>query len=152
MFDLGLTHVALPVRNVDASIAFYEKYARMQVVHRRTDPALDADVAWLSDRTRPFVVVVIRSAEVACPLLPLAHLGVACASRAEVDELCAQAKVEGCLLLEPREAGPPVGYSALLADPDGHTLELSFGQEVAAAVQQSHTEEANNSGKKATKM
>ena len=34
MSDLGLTHVALPVNNLDANIAFYAKYARMQVVHR----------------------------------------------------------------------------------------------------------------------
>lgn len=136
MFDLGLTHVALPVRDVAASIDFYAKYARMQVVHRRTDADAGSDVAWLSDRTRPFVIVIIRTLKVESQLLPLAHLGVACASRAEVDRLCAQARREGCLLLEPRDAGYPVGYSALLADPDGHTLELSFGQEVALAVTQ----------------
>src|ERR1041385_6942650 len=37
MSDLGLTHIALPVSNIDASVAFYEKYAHMQVVHRRVD-------------------------------------------------------------------------------------------------------------------
>jgi len=37
MADLGLTHVALTVSNVDASISFYEKYAHLQVVHRRID-------------------------------------------------------------------------------------------------------------------
>ena len=39
MVDRGLTHVALPVSNLNASIAFYTTYARMQVVHRRTVPA-----------------------------------------------------------------------------------------------------------------
>ena len=38
--DVGLTHVALLTTKPDASIAFYQKYAAMQVVHRR----LDADV------------------------------------------------------------------------------------------------------------
>jgi hypothetical protein len=34
MPDLGLTHVALTARDLDASIAFYAKYAGMAVVHR----------------------------------------------------------------------------------------------------------------------
>jgi catechol 2,3-dioxygenase-like lactoylglutathione lyase family enzyme len=38
MIDIGLTHIALPVSNLDRSIAFYARYADMQVVHRRTDP------------------------------------------------------------------------------------------------------------------
>jgi hypothetical protein len=32
-------------------------------------------------------------------------------------------------------AGDPVGYTARIADPDGHSLELSFGQEVGLTVQ-----------------
>jgi len=134
MFDFGLTHIALPVRDIEASVAFYAKYAHMQVVHRRTDPVTGSDVVWISDRTRPFAIVLIRAAKVENVLLPLAHLGVACTSWAEVDYLCAQARAEGCLLREPQDVGFPVGYSAFLTDPDGHTLELSFGQEVARAV------------------
>ena len=136
MFDFGLTHIALPVGNIDRSLAFYAKYARMQVVHRRTDATTGSDVVWISDRTRPFVIVLIQTPTVENPLLPSAHLGVACASREEVNRLCAEAETEGCLRLGPREVGYPVGYTALLADPDGHTLELAFGQEVALAVAQ----------------
>jgi catechol 2,3-dioxygenase-like lactoylglutathione lyase family enzyme len=127
--DVGLTHVALPVHSLDAGIAFYAKYARMEVVHRREN------VAWISDRTRPFVIVLIETEEeVAHPLRPVAHLGVGCGSRDEVDRLCEQAQADGCLIHGPRDYGPPVGYWAFLRDPDGHTLELSFGQEVALAV------------------
>ena len=61
MVDLGLTHVALPVSNLNDSIAFYTTYARMQVVHRRTVPTTGFEVAWMSDKTRPFVVVSERS-------------------------------------------------------------------------------------------
>jgi catechol 2,3-dioxygenase-like lactoylglutathione lyase family enzyme len=134
MSDVGLTHVALPVSNVAASIAFYAQYARMQVVHRRTDAASGANVAWLSDRTRPFVIVLIETPTANHPLLPLAHLGVGCVSRDEVDRLCAQARSEGSLLSGPTDSGYPIGYWAFIADPDGHTLEVSFGQEVALAV------------------
>jgi catechol 2,3-dioxygenase-like lactoylglutathione lyase family enzyme len=137
MSDLGLTHVALPVSNLDASIAFYAKYARMQVVHRRTDAETGTEVAWISDRTRPFVVVLIEVPKVEHPLLPFAHLGVGCASRDEVDRLCEQAQSEGCLRFGPLDSGYPVGYWALIADPDDHTLEVSFGQEIALTVEHS---------------
>lgn len=135
MSDLGLTHVALPVSNLDASIAFYAQYARMQVVHRRTDAETGANVAWISDRTRPFVIVLIEVPKVDNPLLPFAHLGVGCESRDEVDRLCEQARSEGCLHLGPTDSGYPIGYWAFIADPDGHTLEVSFGQEVALTVE-----------------
>jgi len=54
--DIGLTHVALPVRSLSASVAFYAKYAGMQTVHQR------AGVVWVSDRTRPFALVLIETA------------------------------------------------------------------------------------------
>lgn len=136
MSDIGFTHIALPATNVEASVAFYKKYARMEVVHQRSDAGVR--VAWISDRTRPFVIVLIQVPMVDKPLGgPAAHLGVGCASRDEVDRLCAQAKAEGCLVSSPTDWGPPVGYWALLRDPDGHTLELAHGQEVGLTVESS---------------
>jgi catechol 2,3-dioxygenase-like lactoylglutathione lyase family enzyme len=79
--DIGLTHIALMMTNPEASIAFYEKYAAMQVVHRRVDTATGRTVLWLSDRTRPFVIVLIETDKIDAPLRPLAHLGVGCPSR-----------------------------------------------------------------------
>jgi catechol 2,3-dioxygenase-like lactoylglutathione lyase family enzyme len=134
MSDLGLTHVALPVSNLDVSIVFYAKYARMQVVHRRKDAETGVNVAWVSDHTRPFVIVLIEAPTVDHPLLPFAHLGVGCASHEEVDRLCEQARNEGCLRFGPMDSGYPVGYWAFIADPDGHTLEVSFGQEVTLTL------------------
>jgi catechol 2,3-dioxygenase-like lactoylglutathione lyase family enzyme len=136
MSDLGLTHIALPVSDVDRSISFYRKYAGMEVVHRRIDEESASDVVWVSDRTRPFVIVLIKVPEVEHPLLPWAHLGVGCRSREEVDSLCREASEEGMLLQEPTDSGYPVGYWALIRDPDGHTLEISYGQEVALTVEQ----------------
>ena len=135
MSDRGLTHVALPVTNVAASLAFYEKYAGMKLVHRRTDPIAGNTVVWLADGTRPFVIVLIETPEVRNPLLPIAHLGVGCASRAEVDRLVGEAKAEGRPVVGPIDAPYPVGYFALVSDPDQHTLEISHGQEVALAVE-----------------
>jgi catechol 2,3-dioxygenase-like lactoylglutathione lyase family enzyme len=127
--DVGLTHVALCVTDLGRSIDFYGRYARLEVVHRRSG------VVWLSDRTRPFVIVLAEESRVEHPLRPFAHLGVGCESREEVDRLAAQAQAEGRLVGGPMDSGPPVGYWAFLSDPDGHTLELSFGQEVGLTVE-----------------
>ena len=82
MADQGFTHVALPVTNLDRSIAFYAKYAGMQVVHHRAlSDHPDRHIAWISDLTRPFVVVLAEVEKIDHPLGPFAHLGVACASR-----------------------------------------------------------------------
>lgn len=134
MTDLGFTHVALPVSNLDASIAFYSKYARMEAVHRRTE-ADGNSVAWITDHTRPFVIVLLEKDTIEHRLLPPAHLGVACASREEVDQRCEEARNAGCLSEGPADAGPPIGYWAFLTDPDGHILELSYGQEVTFTVE-----------------
>jgi len=131
MSDIGLTHIALPAVSLDASAAFYARYAAMRVVHQRHD------VVWLSDLTRAFAVVLIKAQSVPHPLLPFAHLGVGVASRNEVDRLCALASEEGCLLRQAEDHGPPVGYWALIRDPDGHTLEVSYGQEVAFTIDHS---------------
>jgi len=129
MADVGLTHVALPVRSLAASVAFYGKYAGLHTVHRRPG------VVWLSDRTRPFALVLIETSNEIKPLVPMAHLGVGLRSRGDVDRICRLARDERCLAREPEDSGPPVGYWALIRDPDGHTLEVAFGQEVGNAIQ-----------------
>src|SRR5438045_587695 len=88
MTDVGFTHIALQVTDIDRSVAFYAKYAAMQVIHRRSDRESGSEVAWIGDLTRPFVVVLIKSEEVTARLSPFAHLGVGCSSRDDVDRLC----------------------------------------------------------------
>ena len=136
MSDVGLTHVALQVASIDRSVAFYARYASMQVVHERTDASTGMRVVWLSDRTRPFALVLAQAAEVGTVLRPFAHLGVGCATRDEVDRRCALARAEGVVVDGPHDWGDPVGYWAFLRDPDGHTLEVSHGQEVGLAARE----------------
>lgn len=135
MIDIGLTHIALPVSNIERSIEFYSTYAGMQVVHRRIDAETGVAVVWLTDNTRPFVIVLIQTDSVHPVLSPLAHLGVGCKSRESMDTLCEKARIEDALIAEPKDSGYPVGYWAFLRDPDGHTLELSYGQEVGLTVE-----------------
>jgi catechol 2,3-dioxygenase-like lactoylglutathione lyase family enzyme len=131
---VGLTHVALLIQDATASIDFYGRYAGMEVVHRRQDADSGREVLWLSDRTRPFVIVLLEAERVEGRLEGFAHLGVGCESRAEVDRLCEQARSEGRLKLGPVDSGQPVGYWAFIEDPDGHNLEISYGQEVGFTV------------------
>ncbi|MFA6921129.1 MAG: VOC family protein [Gallionella sp.] len=137
MSDIGFTHVALPVRCLAASIDFYARYANMLVVHSRPG------TAWVSDCTRPFAIVLMESTAEIKPLLPPAHLGVGIATRCEVDRLSQLAREQGYLIAGPEDGGPPVGYWAFIRDPDGHTLEIAYGQELKLAVerapQQTHS-------------
>jgi len=135
--DIGLTHLALPASNIQRSIEFYATYAAMQVVHQRIDREAGHTVVWLCDHTRPFVIVLIETESVYPVLSPFAHLGVGCKSRESMDALCDRARREGVLLEEPQDSGYPIGYWAFLRDPDGHTLELSYGQEVGLVVEKS---------------
>lgn len=136
MADLGLTHVAFAVRDLAASLRFYRTYANMRPIHERTAET-GTKVAWVTDLTRPFVLVLIEAEGLHdTPLGPFGHLGVALASRAEVDRLAELARAEGRLRDGPNDSGPPVGYWAYIADPDGNTLEVSFGQAIAFTVEQ----------------
>jgi catechol 2,3-dioxygenase-like lactoylglutathione lyase family enzyme len=130
--DVGLTHVALPVTNAAASVEFYRRYANLSVVHERSEAG--KRVVWLSDLLRKFVIVFLETEKVDGRLEGFAHLGVACKSREEVDRLCAMARSEGRSTRGPADWGDPVGYWAFIRDPDGHNLELSYGQEVGFAI------------------
>ncbi|NYS32039.1 VOC family protein [Pantoea sp. WMus005] len=134
--DTGFTHLALQVRDVNKSVDFYQSYAGMQVIHQREPGIPEAQkVAWLSDLTRPFALVLVQSDSTDdTPLGPFGHIGVACASREEIDEKVAIARTEGVLRREAQQYGAPVGYWALFADPDGNTLELSYGQQIGLEI------------------
>ncbi|MCC5635587.1 VOC family protein [Nostoc sp. CHAB 5844] len=136
MADIGFTHIGLGVTDINKSISFYEKYAGMKVVHRRTDESNQFEVAWISDLTRPFVIVLLQLDKAQCQPSSGFHLGVACKSREEVDRLCAEAKSEGLLQVEPQDWGSPVGYWAFIRDPDGYQLEVAYGQEVNITIAQ----------------
>ncbi len=135
--DVGATHIALPITDLELSLDFYARYADMRVVHRRTDPNTHRSVAWISDLTRPFVLVLIEAEAVDHTLGGLfCHIGRGVGSRAEVDRLAAQGRAEGRTVMGPMDYGYPVGYWAYIADPDGHNLEVSYGQEVGLTVAQ----------------
>lgn len=126
-----LTHVALGVRDLDRTIAFYRKHVQLHVVHERNDGGMR--VVWISEREQDphFVLVLFEvPAEPALGPSTLQHLGFALASRAEVDAAAAAARADGVLALEPTDAGPVVGYICIVRDPDGNQVEFSYGQPI----------------------
>jgi catechol 2,3-dioxygenase-like lactoylglutathione lyase family enzyme len=140
MSESSFTHIALSVGDLEASVDFYRRYAELELVHERREPS-GARTVWMSDGKLPFVLVLIAPGRASVRrslgrvlarwFRVFAHLGVSCDSREKVESLCELALREGRLRKPPRDAGPIVGYYGMIADPDGHNLEVSFGQVVA---------------------
>ena len=124
-----LTHFALAVRDLDASIVFYERYCGMQIVH---DRGVEPDrVVWLAEpgREQELILVLMRG-NARPPQAPkdYSHFGFALASREAVDEVAARAERDGCLVWPARQEDYPVGYFCGVADPGGNVVEFSYGQ------------------------
>lgn len=139
-----LTHIALPVRDLDATLSFYERYTTLVNIHERHDPATGLRSVWLANQrdvtadAARFVIVLI------CGKLPtkitgdikeeygflrsISHLGISLDSREAVDEIAAMAKEDGCLLLGPMYRNEVVGYICIVTDPDGNNVEFSVEQ------------------------
>jgi len=139
-----LTHIALPVKDLDATLAFYERYTTLVNIHERIDPQTGLRSVWLANQrdvtadAARFVIVLI------CGKLPTAvtgdikeeygflrsisHLGISLESRDDVDRVAAMAKQEGCLLLGPMYRNEVVGYICIVTDPDGNNVEFSVEQ------------------------
>jgi catechol 2,3-dioxygenase-like lactoylglutathione lyase family enzyme len=133
------THIALKVKDIDATIAWYERYTHLTLLSRGEDQ--NGRNAWLGDKTHadsPFVLVVGEFFEGKDPfapaqhppLGPFAHIGIELPTKAAVDEVAARAKAEGCLGLGPVQMPKQIGYVCFVKDPDGNTVEFSYDQGV----------------------
>jgi catechol 2,3-dioxygenase-like lactoylglutathione lyase family enzyme len=122
-----MTHIALHVSNLDASLAFYREFCGLKVVHERVDEG--ARVVWLAEdgKERAFVLVFIEGGRRA-PQAPddMSHLGFALESRDAVGEIASRGRAH--LVWPPRDLPYPVGYFCALRDPDGNIIEFSHGQ------------------------
>lgn len=135
------THIALPSSDLDRSIAWYQRFTPLVLLHEHED-ALGRS-AWLSHEGQvdsPFVLVLVmfyaEAGHAKAIMAPFAHIGVEVPLRADVDEVAERARTEGCLAWEPRDMPAPVGYICALHDPDGNVIEISHDQGVYAAVQE----------------
>lgn len=136
------THVALPTRDLQASLDWYERWTPLVCLHDRRDD--DGRTAWLghpvepATPSHPFVLVLIEQTtgydEIATVLAPLAHLGFEMPTREAVDEMATEARAAGVLHWDAVDLGPPVGYICAITDPDGNVVEFSHDQGVYAAA------------------
>lgn len=141
-----LTHLALPVRNLNETLAFYERYTTLVKIHERQDPETGMRTAWLANRrditsseAARFVIVLIEGRlprsvvgdemeERHGFLTSISHIGLSVDSREEVDRIAAMAEREDCLLLGPLYRNEVVGYICIVTDPDGNNVEFSVEQ------------------------
>lgn len=133
------THMALCVKDIDASIAWYEEFTHLRLFTRREDE--NGWGAWLVDPQQPdppFLLVIAQFYEGKDPfapakhqaLGPFAHFGIEVASKEDIDDIAARGKEQGVLAFGPTQMPPPIGYICFLKDPDGNTIEFSYDQQV----------------------
>lgn len=133
------THIALPSSDIEATVDWYTRYTPLVVLDRREDA--DGKNAWLSHEGQvdnPFVLVLVMfykdQGKKQPQLAPFAHIGIEVPERSDVDDIADRAREEGCLVWEPRDMPPPIGYICALNDPDGNVIEISHDQGVFAKV------------------
>ncbi len=125
------THVALQVRDLARSAAFYARYCRLRIIHERTENGVH--VAWLGWGEDPpkFVIVLLEEPYVRNIQPPWQHIGMSVDSRGEVDDAFAKSQADGLSpTWPPTDGGPIVGYFCGVPDPDGNLIEFSFGQRI----------------------
>ncbi len=133
------THIALPVKDMDASIDWYQRFTHLRLLSRGEDE--DGKNAWLGDETQadsPFILVLGQFYEGHDPFAPaphhpmgpFAHMGIEVESHDAIDEIAERGKAAGCLAFGPRQMPKQIGYICMLKDPDGNTVEFSYDQGV----------------------
>ncbi len=137
------THVALPCLDIDASIAWYQRFTPLQLLDRREDAM--GYGAWLGhpdQGDRPFILVLAsffadQDKGAKLPIMaPFAHIGIELPTKDEVDAVAARGEAEGCLAWPAQWMPPPIGYICALHDPDGNMVEFSFDQGVYEKAQE----------------
>lgn len=133
------THIAFAVKDIDASIVWYEKFTHLRLLARGEDE--DGKNAWLGDSAQvdaPFILVLGQfydghdpfAPAPHPPMGPFAHIGIEAPSKQAVDDIAAQAKAEGSLAFGPVQMPKQIGYVCFIKDPDGNTIEYSYDQGV----------------------
>lgn len=137
------THIALRVKDIEATILWYTTFTPLELLDQREDA--DGFGAWLGmpdTAENPFILVVAQFLDGHDPfapaahavLAPFAHLGMEMTTKEQVDDMAARGAAADCLAMPPTMMPAPIGYICMLNDPDGNTIEFSFDQGVYATA------------------
>ena len=127
-----MTHLALHVTDIDASVDFYKKWAGMKEVDRRVSDKSGDTVVWIAceGQEDDFVIVLLDGAKQ--KLDPekegMRHIGLSVPAKSDVKNIAEAAKREGVLHWDCMELPFPVGTLCAVKDPDGHIVEFSQDQ------------------------
>lgn len=125
----SLTHLALHVPDLEACIAFYERFCRMRIIHQREGKG--SRIVWMAEpgKEHRFIFVIMPGGQARhLASDDYSHFGFAVDSHEEVDRIARDAQSAGCLIWAPRAEPYPVGYYCGLRDPAGNYVEFSYGQ------------------------
>ena len=139
------THVALRVKDINATIEWYTANTPLSLITQREDEMGYA--AWLGHKDNPdspFLLVLSQFFPDKDPfadapntvLGPFAHFGIELPSLEALKEAAEQMQATGSLVMPVQEMPPPIGWIFMAKDPDGNTLEFSFDQGVYATFQE----------------
>lgn len=121
----GLRHLALRVRDVKVSQAFYERLFDMKLVWQP-----DPDNVYLSTGVDNLALHQVPAEEfekfAKSPNHPLDHLGFLMDSPDSVNALFQEVTAQGITIVQPPKQHRDGSFSFYLADPDSNTIQVLF--------------------------
>lgn len=121
----AFTHIALQVKDVQASARFYEDWCGMSVVNRHGSSVWMASPGAEDSMVVALIPGLSRKFNGAANI---SHIGISVESRNDLMTLVARAKREGRLHWDLQKHDFPVGELFAIRDPDGYIIEFSHGQ------------------------
>ncbi len=125
---MKIAHVALWTRNLEAQVAFWQQVFNGRSNDRylsKNRPGFASHFITLADGPTVELMTVpdLPDALPHAEFIGWAHIALNVGSKADVDRMAAQARLNGTLLSPPRMTGDGF-YEAVIADPDGNRIEL----------------------------
>lgn len=125
---MKIAHVALWTRNLEAQVAFWQQVFNGRSNDRylsKNRPGFASHFITLAEGPTVELMTVpdLPDAPAQPEFVGWAHIALDVGSKADVDRMAAQARLNGTLLSPPRMTGDGF-YEAVIADPDGNRIEL----------------------------